>query len=66
MFRKSYHEALYSQQDPNDPYSRYREHRKKMLMNVSPEKKKDQQHKLDKMAVSAVDKALKKFFPLVK
>ena len=66
MFRKSYHEYLFSMQDENDPVAKYRKHREKMLMSVSPEKVKEQQEQLDKMAFSAIEKALKGFFPLVK
>lgn len=34
MFRKSFHEYLFSKQDPEDIYYKYREHRKKMLETV--------------------------------
>ena len=66
MFRKSYHEYLFSMQDENDPIAKYRKHREEMLMSVSPEKAKEQQEQLDKMAFKKKKKALKGFFPLVK
>ena len=66
MFRKSVHDYMFSKQDDNNIYAKYRRHKRKMLLSVSPEKAEEQQRQLDKMALSAIDKAMKELFPLVR
>ena len=58
MFRKSYHEYLFSMQDENDPIAKYIKHREEMLMSVSQEGAKEQQKQLDATSAHPLDKEI--------